>query len=389
VPSRTHPGRCLLAVFAVGCSTYESFDTGEQLQEVFEQRLSVDLRARVAIPFELSEATRSAVQSLVSPAGGERDRAEAIEAFIFSNLDLRYALTPTRDANETFRSREGNCLSFVNLFVGIGRLQRLNPFYVEVEDYQRWNYRNGVVLSRGHIVAGMTIDGQLSTFDFLPYRPKAYRDFKPIDDLTAIAHFYNNLGAEALMDEDVDRALPNLEIAGTLAPDFEKAINNLGVAYLRLGRVDEAIELYERGLELHPASVPLLNNLARAVQEQGDRPRAEELLARLEAVNETNPYFYLYRGEVALGEGDTARALRYMREALRIDTEVPEVQVGLAKVFLAMGDLERARHHIDRALRLDATHDEARRYAALIDRRAEPEDAEQEPAGPPGGTVHL
>lgn len=356
-------------VALVGCSTYQPFDTRGQLDDLFATRLPPDLRGSVAIPFELSAATQAAVQSLVSPAGGERDRAEAIEAFIFSNLDLRYALTPTKNADATFQTREGNCLSFVNLFVGIGRLQRLNPFYVEVEDYQRWNYRDGVVLSRGHIVAGMTIDGDLSTFDFLPYRPKAYRDFHPIDDVTAIAHYYNNLGAEALLADDVDAALPNLLVATALAPDFEKAINNLGVAYLRLGRGTEAVALYERGLALHPASVPLLNNLARALQRAGEGERAEELLVRLEGINETNPYFYLYRGEVALAEGDLERSLDYLREALRIDSEVPEVHVGLAKLFLAQGDLERARHHIDRALKLDATHDEARRYAALIERR--------------------
>ncbi len=351
----------------LGCSTYQPFNTQQHLQETFAARVPPDLQDRVAVPFELSAATRAAVGERLSPAGSEKARADAIEAFIFSALDLRYALTPTKDANETFRTREGNCLSFVNLFVGIGRQQRLNPFYVEVEDYQRWNYRDGVVVSRGHIVAGMRIDGRLSTFDFLPYRPKAYRDFQPIDDVTAIAHFYNNLGAEALMAADVAGALRYLRIAQGLAPDFEKAINNLGVAYLRSGRIAEAVALYQRGLELHPTSVPLLNNLARAYQEAGDRQRADELLVRLESVNDTNPYFYLYRGEVALAEGNLETALAYMRQALRIDTDAPEVHVGLAKVFLARGELERARHHIDRALRLDATHDEARRYAALLE----------------------
>jgi tetratricopeptide (TPR) repeat protein len=349
------------------CSTYQPFDTQAHLEATFETTLQPDLRERVAIPFELSPATRAAVQERLSPAGSERARADAIEAYIFSALGLSYALTPTRDADGTFASRQGNCLSFVNLFVGIGRLQRLNPFYVEVQDYQRWNYRDGIVVSRGHIVAGMTIDGQLSTFDFLPYRPKAYRDFEPIDDVTAIAHFYNNLGAEALMAEDVETARPNLEIAHALAPDFEKAINNLGVAHLRQGRAAEAVALYERGLELHPESVPLLNNLARAYQELGDTARADALLARLESINRTNPYFYLYRGDVALAAGRLDEALQYMREALRIDTESPEVHVGLAKVYLAQGDLERARHHLDRALKLDATHDEARRYAALLE----------------------
>ncbi len=363
-PMRSLPPLVLLA--CLGCSLYEPFDTAQHLEETFAERVPADLLPRVAVPFDLDEQTRAGVQEVLSPAGSEKARADAIEAFIFSRLDLRYSLTPTRDADTTFRTREGNCLSFVNLFVGIGRLQRLNPFYVEVEDYQRWNYREGVVVSQGHIVAGMTIDGRLSTFDFLPYRPKAYRDFHPIDDVTAIAHFYNNLGAEALLDGDVERALPYLRIADALAPDFEKAANNLGVAYLRLGRAADAIALYERGLELHPASVPLLNNLARAYQETGRREQAEELLARLESVNQTNPFFYLYRGEAALAEGDLEGALAYVREALRIDTEAPEVHVTLAKVFLARGDPERARHHIDRALKLDATHEEARRYAALL-----------------------
>jgi hypothetical protein len=34
----------------------------------------------------------------------------------------------------------------------------------------------------------MYLDGVLRTFDFLPYRQKAYREFKPIDDLTAAAN---------------------------------------------------------------------------------------------------------------------------------------------------------------------------------------------------------
>lgn len=355
-----------LAALLAACSTYQPFDTTAYLRESFAQRLPPELEGRVAIPFALDEDHRAAVEQLIVRTGIERDRAALIESFIFSTLRLRYALTPTRNADATFAQREGNCLSFVNLFVGIGRHVGMNPFYVEVEDYQRWNYKDGVVLSRGHIVAGMRIDGDLSTFDFLPYRPKAYRSFKPIDDLTATAHFYNNLGAEALMQDDAEAALPHLEIAHALAPDFEKALNNLGVAYTRLGRPDEAVALYDRGLALYPASVPLLNNLARIYQERGREKEAELLLARLDEVNETNPYFFIYRGEVALAGGDVEAALEHMRHALRIDSENPEVHVGLAKVFLARADLERAGFHIDRALRLDATHDEARRYAAML-----------------------
>jgi len=355
-----------VGLIALSCTSYEPFDTEAHIKQTGLDRVPAELRDQVEIPYELDETTQAAVLEVLSPAGSENRRTEQIVSFIFSGLELEYVLTPTKDANETFASRSGNCLSFVNLFVGIARHQRLNPFYVEVEDYQRWNYSEGVVISRGHIVAGMNVDGELSTFDFLPYRPKGYRDFDPIDDVTAMSHFYNNLGAEALLDEDIETAKSNLRIAYALAPDFEKAINNLAVVHLRTGETEEALDLLERGLELHPDSVPLLSNQARALQEQGDLARATEIFNQIEAVNQTNPYFYIYRGELALSQGDTQTALSYMRQALRTDSEVPEVHLGLVKVFLAIGDLQRAQHHLERALRLDATNAEARKYAAML-----------------------
>lgn len=359
---------CLVGgLLAAACSTYQPFDTEALVKQTSLDRVPEELRDQVEIPYELDEETLAEVSRFINPAGNERRRTEEIVGFIFSGLDLEYSLAPTKNAVETYVSRSGNCLSFVNLFVGIARYQRLNPFYVEVEDYQRWNFEDGVVISRGHIVAGMNVDGELSTFDFLPYRPKGYREFDPIDDVTAMSHYYNNLGAEALMDGDIETAEDNLRIAHALAEDFERAINNLGVVYLRTSRTEEALALFERGLELHPTSVPLLSNQARALQESGDLDQATEILDRIESVNQTNPYFYIYRGELALSQGDTETALSYMRQALRTDSEVPEVHLGLVKVFMATGDMNRARHHLGRAMKLDATNKEARKYAAMLE----------------------
>ncbi len=376
-PFRISPARSLAVVVALlvaglqaACSQYEPFDTVAHVRGQFEERLPPDLAGRVEIPFELSAEVAARVDALLDPLGDEKKRIQDIVDYIFSGLDLQYSLLPTRTADETFIARSGNCLSFVNLFVAIARRQRLNPFYVEVEDYQRWNYTEGVVVSRGHIVAGVNVDGDLQTYDFLPYRPKSYKDFNPIDDLSAMAHYYNNLGAEALMRGEADVAEPYLTIANSLAPDFEKAINNLGIVLMRKGRVAEAAKLYERGLALHPDSVPLLNNLARAYQGGGRQQEAMALLDRMENLNQTNPFIFIYRGEMALAEGDNKAALEFMRSALRTDSEIPEVHLGLAKVFIARGNLDRARHHVERALKLDATHDEARRYAALLRRPA-------------------
>lgn len=355
------------ALLETGCSQYQPVATGDLIEQRLAEQLDPELAARVEVPFQINDEIRSMAAARLNPAGSERRRTNAILDFVFASLDLQYSLVPTRDAVGTFEARSGNCMSFVNLFVGIARDQRLNPFYVEVRDLQRWNYKDGVIISQGHIVAGMYVDGELTTYDFLPYEAKAYRDFHPIDDITAMAHYYNNLGAEALLDGDQEEAGRYLRIAVALAPDFDKAINNLGIYYLREGRIDDVLAIYEEALERDPLNVALLTNQARAYQTLGDLDRAQELMGELDGVKQTSPYFFVYRGELALSQGDPQKALEYLQQALRRDNQIPEVHVALVKLYLALGDLPKARHHLERAIRLDATNQEALKYAALLD----------------------
>ncbi len=363
----------LLSTCALACSQYEPLDSVGHLREQYAEKIDEKPAEQIQVPFELSTEIETYLSERLKPAPREVVRVEQIVDFIFRKLELKYSLLPTRNAVETYSAREGNCLSFVNLFVGVGRHQRMNPFYVEVVDHQRWRHQNGMVLSQGHIVAGMYVNGELRTFDFLPYRPKSYRQFNPIDDITASAHYYNNLAAESLMDSDLESATEYLRLATELAPKFEKALNNLGVARARTGDWQGALDAYERGLVTAPGNVPILTNMARLYQERGDLAKATEMLSQIEDVQTTNPFYFVYRGELALARGNAEDALDFMRTALKLDSEIPEVHVGLAKTYLALGDVPKARHHVERALRLDATHREARGMAVMLAERPTPE----------------
>jgi tetratricopeptide (TPR) repeat protein len=356
-----------VALSAAGCTEYQPFDSVGHLRQSYAASVGPAKADAVEVPFELDDGIRAELGKLPPMPSAHRKVVQVVD-YIFDSLDLRYQLSPTRSAAATFQTREGNCLSFVNLFVGIARERGLAPFYVEVTDYQRWNHREGMVVSQGHIVAGMYLDGELKTYDFLPYRPKAYKEFKPIDDLMAAAHYYNNLGGEALMAGDLDRAKELLATAHAIAPKFEKAVNNLGVALARGGEPGKALELYRQGLELSPENPMILTNMTRAYQQLGRGVEADELLGRLEAASNTNPFFFVYQGEMALSRGDHEKALASMQRALRQDSELPEVHLGLLKVYLALGEVKKAQHHLERALKLDATHEEALRYARMLGR---------------------
>jgi Flp pilus assembly protein TadD len=348
------------------CSTYKPFDSVGSLRQTYGQRLGAPTATQLVVPFELDEQVRAALPK--HRQATPLRRLNQVMDLIFENLDLAYQLAPTRTAVETFRARHGNCLSFVNLFVGLARANDLNPFYVEVTDYQKWSYQAGMVVSQGHIVAGMYLDGELKTYDFLPYRPKAYRNFHPIDDVQAAAHYYNNLGAEALLAGDPREARRLIEIAAKIAPDFAKALNNLGVVRARAGDSAGAQDAYRLALASEPDNSIVMTNMARLLQQAGRGGEAEKMLAQVEASNTNNPYFFVYQSDVALAHGDQQKALDYMVKALRLDSDNADVHVGLVKVYLALGDTDKARHHLSRALALDATNEEALRYAAMLGR---------------------
>src|SRR3954452_5600314 len=249
------------ALLAAGCSEYKALDTTAYLRQQYAKEIGAQEAAKVEVPFELDAEIRASLKQM-PPLASELRRINQVNDFIFDGLHLQYTLAPTRNAVETYRTRSGNCLSFVNLFVGVAREMGLTPYYVEVTDLQKWNHRDGMVVSQGHIVAGMYLDGVLRTFDFLPYRQKAYREFKPIDDLTAAAHYYNNLGAEALLAGNLERANDLITTAGRIAPRFDKAINNLGVIQARMGAPAKALETYQRGLAVSPDNATILVNMA-------------------------------------------------------------------------------------------------------------------------------
>jgi tetratricopeptide (TPR) repeat protein len=356
----------LAALLCGRCSQIKPFDSASYVRGQIARQGGSDLAAEVEIPFAIDDEIRKAFQRDTRLASTEEGRAEQLLNFIFGRLSLTYQLQPTRDAVAAFRDRKGNCLSFVNLFVGMAREAGLNPFYVEVTDYQTWTHRGGLVISQGHIVAGMYLAGGLKTFDFIPYRPKSYRNFKPIDDLTAIAHFYNNLGAEALMAGDLETARRLTTLATRLAPRFCNALNNLGVCMMRSGNAAAALDFYHKASEVEPANTLVMTNILHVYQQQGRTREAAELEKKVEEANTGNPFFFVYMGDMALARGEQTKAMDYMVRALRLDDQLPAVHLGLVKVYLAQGDVEHARHFLARALALDATDTEAQKYARLL-----------------------
>jgi protein O-mannosyl-transferase len=124
------------------------------------------------------------------------------------------------------------------------------------------------------------------------------------------------LGDALMIAGDARGAVPHLEAALKLAPDFPTARGDLGVAYGEVGRYDEAYDQLERALRQHD-SADLHYDVAYVLARQG---RHEEALRQCQAALALEPDHANAHAQMALS----------LAELGRLDEAVPQMARAVA-----------------------------------------------------------
>ena len=303
----------------------------------------------------------------VKPGQPRQMRLSALVDSLFSEkgLGIEYGNSSTKTAVETFRSRSGNCLSFTMLFVAMARHLGLEAYFMEVREVTSRDLVGELIVSNHHMFAEVELDNGVATVDFLPGTEKQYNKVHRISDARALAHFFNNLGAESLEAGDPIEAQAYFKKATETSPDFGPAWTNLGVAFRRTRQTAAAEMSYETALELDPGDSTALSNLAGLYLAEGRVAEATPLLQRVNEHLKKNPYHHLRLGAEAQRIGDFELAFSHLKEAVRRDPGAARLHVALAELYLETGDEVRAQDSFRKALR--ASKDEEQR--ATLERR--------------------
>lgn len=315
------------------------------------------LPAAVAVPdVDPLRLTPKMAQFLVKEVGGHQGRALRLNALInaiFSKdgLEITYGETATRTAIETFKERNGNCLSFTFLFVAMARHLGFRAYFTEVDEVLSWDQRGEILVVHKHMFATVEMDNGTVRVDFLPGAEKRYRDIRRINDRRAVAHYYNNLGADLLTAGEAAGALPYLDKALERDSSLTLAWVNRGVASRQLGDLAAAEECYRQALEIDKGEASAASNLASLYLSQGRVEEAQPLLRRVQNHLKRNPFHYFRLGVLAAERGDSAAAIKYLRQAIDRMPGESGFHAALADAYLQAGDLEEARKSLRRALR--------------------------------------
>ena len=165
-----------------------------------------------------------------------------------------------------------------------------------------------------------------------------------------VAHL--NLGT-ALDDAGrPDEALPHLQRANTLKPDFPETLNTLANVLSRLGRAAEALPLIERAGQLQPRFAAAHNTRGVVLMALS---RPADGTAAFRRALELDPALTLARVNLAwalANAGQPAEALRQLDQARRLDPADAGIEHKTALVHAMAGRPDLAEPHARRAVAL-------------------------------------
>jgi tetratricopeptide (TPR) repeat protein len=287
----------LVALAMAGCASPPERALAPQTLRLEVARRAPELAARdVPVLFEVE---RPIIERMRRDTRGAVDDADRLERVVDLLADpgaygLRYEWAITRTAREALEYGGGNCLSLSSVLIGVARGLGMRAYYAETQEIDAdWRSDIDLSVAAGHIAVVIPTSRGRAYVDFSGTL-SASRRFRPISDLEALAHYYNNRGYEMLHlamrageEPPWSAALAEFELAARIAPGFAEAWNNVGLARRRLGQHDEAERAYRRALELEEDLLSAHLNLAALYVADG---AVDSAMERLEAAHRLAPH---------------------------------------------------------------------------------------------------
>jgi tetratricopeptide (TPR) repeat protein len=161
-----------------------------------------------------------------------------------------------------------------------------------------------------------------------------------------------NMGVALISLGRPAEALPWLQRASTVAPDYAAPHFNLGVAFERTGDRQKSLEEFATAVRLAPADFEARSALALALQESGDLAGAVDAFREAARLQPENPRAEFNLGNALHAAGQAEEAIAHYEAAVRLKPDYAEAHSNLALALRESGNLAGAVDHMQAAARL-------------------------------------
>jgi Flp pilus assembly protein TadD len=267
-------------------------------------------------------------------------------------LGFRYEPDLTLPANEAFDRRAGNCLSFAHLLVSMARHLGLKAHYQQVHIRPEWNSESNTLLLSMHVNVVVETGTGEYVIDISGRKTKELDFVTRLNHSEARAQHFNNLGVDALLEEDLGEAYSYFRQAIRTDSGLSYLWSNLGVVFNRNGQTSDAIWAYEAAMQKDRFNDTASNNLLVIHEREGNLEAAQALEREVERHQRKNPYHLLARSQQAIDEGRYEDSIRLLNRAIKLKNSEYRLHAQLARSYYLAGDRVAARNSYDQALAL-------------------------------------
>lgn len=264
-------------------------------------------------------------------------------------LGFNYDPSVTLPPAETFRLKTGNCLSFSLMLVAMARWVGVPAHFEEALLEPEYRSVNDTFVNSRHIT--VTLGHGRNTY-IVDVSGEVFEDevrTRKISDRQAFAQYYNNLGVDSLLDNDLPVAWARFRQA--LDTDASQAYlwSNLGVVYNRNGQVGDAEWAYRTALTVDRREAIAANNLYLIYEKQGRQAEAARLEGQVARHRMRNPYYLAMLASEALQSQQYEDAIELLRRSIRMNSDEYRFHGALAQAQFLAGNHEEALSSLDMA----------------------------------------
>jgi len=340
----------LLSFLLAGCATYPAEPPGALPALKNTQTIAVPQQDTLAVSTEMKRFLEKYVNRQQRPQQRLRLLTQAVVHP--GMLGFEYDAGQTLTAQQAFAKRSGNCLAFTNMFIALARAAGLTAYYQDARVVPEWDEQNNAYLLAKHINVLVRLRSGDYVVDIGRRRVGESIGQHIVSDQYARAQYYNNLGVEALLHNQIATAFGYFERALDADSGSDYLWSNLGVLYNRNGQPEQAIWAYHQALRINSRALMAISNLASLYAQQGYQDKAQALVKKVEAYRQDNPYYLLMLSRKALADTRYQDAIKILRKAIRRKDNEHRLHFALAKSFYLAGQFKQAEDSYQRAKEL-------------------------------------
>ena len=301
------------------------------------------------------------MQKLNDPAVQELSTPQRLE-FLLGLLygqemkSFPYARGQSSIATETWRQKQGDCLSLTVLAFSMAHQMKMTAQMQEVKVGVLFDRREGLDFLSEHVNVLLRRSGQLRwsegrlepadmIIDFEP-QVSSNREGQALSDNAILARFYNNIAVEHFVNGNHILAYAHFKAAILADPGFPPSYSNLALLYQRTALLADAEQLLRLAVRLSDANVIPLTALYQLMLAQGRQKDAAHYARLLQSKREQDPYHLIDLGIKHLNDGEIYEAITALRQAQRRTNGFEEVHRYLAEAYLRAGDQDQANEQL-------------------------------------------